>query len=60
MDPNAALKRLVQLSEQLIDEHEFNHGDLTIRATELAETFLALDEWLRKGGFKPHPWIPKQ
>jgi hypothetical protein len=60
MDPNAALKRLVQLSEQLIDEPSHEYAYLTIRATELAETFLALDEWLRKGGFKPHPWIPKQ
>ena len=57
MDPNTARKRLVELAEKIIQAGgEMDYGPLLSRAEELAETFIGLDEWLNKGGFKPEPW----
>jgi hypothetical protein len=58
MDPNVALRRLVQLSERLVqgDSDQMEWDALSSAATELAETFLGLDEWLRKSGFLPKAW----
>lgn len=58
MDPDAALRRLVELSERLVqcDSEDLEWDALHTSATEFAETFLGLDEWLRKDGFLPAAW----
>lgn len=60
MDPEAAHKRLVELSEQIVQgDTVLDYESLRQRAEELAETFLGLDEWMSKGGFKPEVWDGK-
>lgn len=60
MDPDVARRRLVQLSERLAqgDPEDQEWAALQATATELAETFLGLDEWLKKQGFLPSAWNP--
>jgi hypothetical protein len=53
MDPSSNLLEQLALSHKLLDdEYEVDAGD----ACRLAELVIALDEWIRKGGFKPAPW----
>jgi len=58
MDPEQAYARLLELSERLVqaDPEDLEWEALLVTASELAETFLALDEWRRKGGFLPKAW----
>lgn len=49
MDPDATLAEM--LEEARADQSEFHEG-----IHRLAELVLALDEWLRKGGFLPTDW----
>jgi hypothetical protein len=49
MDPDAALARLRELAQLLLESPEPD-------ASELAETFQGLDQWLARGGFKPAAW----
>ena len=60
MDPDVARRRIVQLSERLVqgDAEDQDWTALQATATELAETFLGLDEWLQKQGFLPQAWSP--
>ena len=63
MDPNEARKRLVELAERAIDGDPGTlpgYHDVMNLATELAETFLGLDEWLQKDGYLPHAWHTKE
>ena len=62
MDPNAALRRLTELAESIVqgDPESSEWEALQATANEHAETFLGLDEWLRKGGFLPESWAPNQ
>lgn len=50
MDPNANLEEQLKLSRALVwlDGGRY--------ATRLAELVIALDEWIRKGGFLPARW----
>lgn len=64
MDPDQALLRLLELSKLIVaigdaDEVPPWESPEEHYATELAETFLGLDEWLRKGGFVPKAWKHK-
>lgn len=58
MDPEKALRRLIELAESLVqgDPESLEWEALHAAASELAETFLGLDEWVRKGGFLPAAW----
>lgn len=57
MDPNAALKRIIELSEEIIQgDNTLDYESLRQRAEELAETVIGLDEWISKGGFLPTVW----
>ncbi len=58
MDPDRALRRLTELANRVVqgDPEQFEWDRLVTLATELAETMLALDEWLRRGGFHPAAW----
>lgn len=48
MDPNANLEEQLRLAEAILDEGE--------EGNRLAELVLALDEWIRRGGFLPEAW----
>jgi hypothetical protein len=54
VDPNVALRRLRELANIVLNDptEEGNAG----AADEMAELFLALDEWLKQSGFKPIEW----
>ena len=58
MDPDKALARIVELAERLVNgtPEDMEWGSHVTSAEELAETFLGLDGWLRRGGFQPKPW----
>lgn len=58
MDPDVALARLVELCERIANgaPQDVEWAVLVTRAEELAETFLGLDEWARRGGFLPKAW----
>lgn len=49
MDPDEALKLLQGLARRLED-------DVDEEAREMAERFIALDDWLSQGGFLPREW----
>lgn len=52
MDPNEALRVVREAARRLLDEYDAE------AAYELAERFVALDEWLTRGGFLPAVWWP--
>lgn len=60
MDPNANLTEQVRLAGEILDccddvaESEASEG-----VQRLAELVLALDEWLKGGGFLPSRWARK-
>lgn len=49
MDPDFTLAEMIR--EARADQSEFHDG-----IHRLAELTLALDEWLRRGGFLPQAW----
>lgn len=51
MDPNATLERMLEISKE--DQREFRD-----EIHELCELVLALDGYLRGGGFLPRAWAP--
>jgi hypothetical protein len=58
MDPDANLKDQLTLAQRLLRNLE---AEPMVSAEEadvmrLAELVLALDEWIRKGGFLPERW----
>ena len=60
MDPDENLKEQLALSKRIEkwferggEEHAAQIGD---DAARLAELVLALDEWIRRGGFLPRAW----
>lgn len=50
MDPNETLKEARKLARAIVDAGDIAAGEA------LAELFLALDEWLTRGGFPPNAW----
>lgn len=58
MDPDRALDRIVELAERIVNgaSEDLEWSRLVTSAEELAETVLSLDEWLRRGGFRPKAW----
>jgi hypothetical protein len=60
VDPNVLLHRLRELAQEVLadlDDPE-TAADVTGGEASLATDFLALDDWLSRGGFLPHPWQP--
>ena len=57
MDPNATLKEALDLAGRISRRQE-HLPDQAFLGEMLAELLLALDEWLRKGGFLPAQWAP--
>lgn len=58
MDPNETLRLMVQRAEAIADRDENPARDF-YDASELANTVLALHDWIRRGGFLPAAWTPK-
>lgn len=57
MDPDTVLAQLCNAAKDFNDAHKGDDADDD--ASVLADGFLALDEWLRKGGFLPQVWQPR-
>ena len=55
MDPNANRKELLELALKLVTDNHL-YPDATWSAQRLAELVLALDGWLKSGGFLPDVW----
>lgn len=64
MDPDANLQEMLRLAKRIQDRADSSlDGSLeryrkeqTLDAPCLARLVLALDQWLRHGGFLPGPW----
>lgn len=62
MDPDANIERLLEVAQAILadDPDETQVGEEFyaehMRANELAEYVVALDEWLKKGGALPEAW----
>lgn len=58
MDPNANLTEALRLAGHIIwavDSDRWIESDVT-DAARLAELVVAMDEWIRAGGFLPESW----
>lgn len=51
MDPNATLNEILDLAQRISEDKPSD-----ISAGRLAELVLALDDWMRRGGFVPRRW----
>lgn len=51
MDPNANLKRQLEIAKQILNE-TVDVDDVSL----LAELVVSLDEWITCGGFLPERW----
>lgn len=61
MDPNENLTEQLSLAQGLVDIDPDNMDtrvgfDLLSDAARLAELVIALDRWIRQGGFRPTAW----
>ncbi len=56
MDPNAALKMLVEAAEAVEAEVDAERQPSAELVAKLAGAALALDHWMRNGGFIPSAW----
>jgi len=56
MDPDANLASLLNLATRLIDDDATDADDVQ----RLAELVLALDGWIKIGGFLPARWTSKR
>lgn len=57
MDPDATLRELRSIADRVLRHND--HSDASViaqDATSLAERVVAIDEWIRNGGFLPKPW----
>ncbi len=57
MDPNKNIAEQLRLAERVLMEHDLDERVVSASAAvALAEHVLALDSWLRHGGFLPAAW----
>lgn len=56
MDPDANLEEQLVLADILLKNRRCDVEERTENAQRLAELVVALDEWMRKGGFMPLKW----
>lgn len=55
MDPNTNIAELLDLAHQILDRADNERLDED-HAERLAELMVALDGWIRGGGFLPRVW----
>jgi hypothetical protein len=60
VDPTTNLVKQIALAKSLIGRHDVNQEPIDIEAIGLCELVLALDQWLRRGGFLPAPWSQQE
>ncbi len=54
MDPVANLAEQLDIANRIANDPDYPHGgDIYADTERLAELVLALDEWMRNGGFSP-------
>jgi len=56
MDPNAALKMLIETAEAVESDVDAEKQPNAELIAKLAGAALALDHWMRNGGFLPAAW----
>ena len=57
MDPNTNLKEMLRLAEDIMDRGEEDAYEIDINsAIRLAELVLAMNAWIKNGGFPPSAW----
>ena len=58
MDPEAALEKIRALVREIqkLEDDEADDEEFAGPASELAEAFDGLDQWMSKGGFPPGEW----
>lgn len=60
MDPDASLRLIVEHAKVLArDDGELPHDTRCLLSMELAESILALNNWIQRGGFLPQAWVQK-
>lgn len=55
MDPDANLEEQLRIAERITNDLGIDYAD----ADRLAELVLALNEWIKGGGFLPKQWVPR-
>jgi hypothetical protein len=57
MDPNANLNEQIEIAQRAV-EYDANSSPSAVARdlNRLSELVLALDDWLRRGGFVPRRW----
>jgi len=57
MDPNTNLKEMLRLAENIMNRGEEDVYEIDVSsAIRLAELVLAMNEWIKNGGFLPAKW----
>ena len=58
MDPNSNLIEQLAIARQIVADVDAEQPafDWPFNAVRMAELVIALDEWIRKGGFLPDGW----
>jgi hypothetical protein len=59
MDPNANLKELLRIANQVVSEDDHDEGISHDVSARMAELVISLDGWINRGGFLPERWIQK-
>lgn len=57
MDPNANLEEMLALARTLVDDTRPDSTERLEMGDRLADLVLAMDGWLRGGGFTPDVWL---
>jgi len=65
MDPDANLARQLEAAHKIVslldlraeDRDEVSWDDFALEGMELAQAVIALDAWIRNGGFYPNRWL---
>lgn len=58
MDPNETLARMLRAANEIEDTTD--EIERSMLADELACLVMALDGWIKAGGFLPAAWVPKR
>lgn len=57
MDPNECLARMLRAASEI--DKSTDEIERSMLADELACLVLAMNEWIKAGGFLPAAWVPK-
>ena len=59
MDPNANLDAQIEIARRVVKNYQDpdSNGVDQDDANQLAELVIALDDWIREGGFLPRKWL---